>query len=82
MVSIYLSNRHLRVTAQGSRSSPDEIKSSYVGMFADHTKLFKNIKSTLVSAKLQSNLRHLETWSEDSEVNFNEIKCNTQCLRT
>ena len=49
-------------------------------MFADDTKLFKNIKSVRDSEKLQSDLRHLETWSEDSGLKFNETKCKTQCL--
>ena len=59
---------------------PDGIKSSHVAMFADDTKLFKSIKSVQDNEKLQSDLRHLETWSEDSGLKFNETKCKTQCL--
>ena len=59
---------------------PDAIKSSHVAMFADDTKLFKNIKSVRDSEKLQSDLRHLETWLENSGLKFDETKCKTQCL--
>ena len=60
---------------------PDAIKSSHVAMFVDDTKLFKiNIKSVPDSEMLQSDLRHLETWSEESGLKFNETKCKTQCL--
>jgi hypothetical protein len=44
-------------------------------MFADDTKLFRNIKD---SEQLQNDLKHLETWSEESGLNFNETKCETQ----
>ena len=100
----YLTNRHQRVTAQGSTSTtllvtsgvpqgsilgpvlfslyvndlPDTVTSSHVAMFADDTKLFKNIKSVKDSEQLQNDLKHLETWSEESGLNFNETKCKTQ----
>ena len=51
---------------------PDAIKSSHVAIFADDTKLFKHITSIRDSEKLQSDLRHLETWSEESGLKFNE----------
>jgi hypothetical protein len=102
----YLTNRHQRVTAQGStfkslpvssgvpqgsihgpvlftlyvNDLPDTITSSHVAMFADDTKLFKNIKSIKYSKQLQKDLKHLETWSEKSGLNFNETKRKTQCI--
>ena len=59
---------------------PDASKSGHVAMFADDAKLFKNFMSIRENEKLQSNLRHLETWSEESGLKFNETKCKTQCL--
>ena len=59
---------------------PDAIKSSHVTILADDTKLFKHIKSIKDSEKLQSDLRHLEIWSEESVLKFNETKCKKQCL--
>jgi hypothetical protein len=92
----YLTNRHQRVTAQGSTSTtqsitsgvpqgsilgpvlfslyvndlPHTITSSQVAMFADDTKLFKNIKD---SEQLQNDLKHLETWSERITITTNKI---------
>ena len=92
----YLTNRHQRVTAQGSTSTtqpiisgvpqgsilgpvlfslyvndlPHTITSSQVAMFADDTKLFKNIKDR---EQLQNDLKHLETWSERITITTNKI---------
>jgi hypothetical protein len=57
---------------------PDTSTSSRVAMFADDIKLFKNIKSVKDSEQLQNDLKHLETWSEESGLNFKETKCKTQ----
>ena len=92
----YLTNRHQRVTAQGSTSTtqpitsgvpqgsilgpvlfslyvndlPHTITSSQVAMFADDTKLFKNIKDR---EQLQNDPKHLETWSERITITTDKI---------
>lgn len=57
---------------------PDSITSSHIAMFADDTKLFKQIKSIGDSELLQRDLRQLETWSQESGITFNKTKCKSQ----
>ena len=49
-------------------------------MFADDTKLYKEIKSTGDSAALQKDLDNLSSWSAASGPGFNEKKCKIQTI--
>ena len=59
---------------------PDAVKSSHVAMFADDTKLFKEIHTTQDCKLLQNDLDQLQTWSENSGLKFNASKCNSQMI--
>ncbi|KAJ4935660.1 hypothetical protein JOQ06_017190 [Pogonophryne albipinna] len=52
---------------------PDNV-SSRVQMFADDTKVFKEIKCKEVAEKLQSDLREIQRWSECWQLKFNAAK--------
>ena len=47
-------------------------------MFADDTKIFKEIRTLGDSSSLQIDLGRLETWSQTSGLAFNEAKCKAQ----
>ena len=47
-------------------------------MFADDTKLYKEVKSAADVVSLQSDLNRLDPWSKDSGLTFNETKCKAQ----
>ena len=49
-------------------------------MFADDTKLFKEIHITQNCKLLQNDLDQLQTWSENSSLKFNASKCNSQMI--
>ena len=59
---------------------PDAITSSHVAMFADDTKLFKEIHTTQDCKLLQNDLDQLQTWSENCGLKFNASKCNSQMI--
>lgn len=59
---------------------PDAIKSSSVSMFADDTKIFKEIKSAADADLLQKDLSNLESWSTASGLLFNKNKCHAQSI--
>ena len=59
---------------------PDAVTSSHVAMFADDTKLFKEIHTTQDCKLLQNDLDQLQTWSENSDLKFNASKCNFQMI--
>ncbi|CAB3990815.1 Hypothetical predicted protein, partial [Paramuricea clavata] len=44
-------------------------------MYADDTKLFRNINSTTDGDCLQESLSNLDTWSHDNNIKFNALKC-------
>ena len=44
-------------------------------MYADDTKLYRNINSTTDSESLQQSLSNLNTWSNDNNIRFNAEKC-------
>ena len=44
-------------------------------MYADDTKLFRNINSTTDGDCLQESLSNLNTWSHDNNIKFNALKC-------
>nr|VZH99095.1 unnamed protein product [Spirometra erinaceieuropaei] len=47
-----------------------------VAMFADDIKIWSTIRSEVDEARLQTNLDHLEKWSNDWLLPFNVNKCN------
>ena len=59
---------------------PDAVTSSHVAMFADNTKLIKEIHTTQDCKLLQNDLDQLQTWSEISGLKFNASKCNSQMI--
>ncbi|CAB3982156.1 Hypothetical predicted protein [Paramuricea clavata] len=44
-------------------------------MYADDTKLFRNINSTTDGDCLQESLSNLDKWSHDNNIKFNALKC-------
>ena len=60
------------------KSLPDVVRSSQVAAFADDTKVFNEITSTLNTEQLQEDLSDLVTWSDSACLNFNynNAKCN------
>ena len=52
--------------------------SSRVLMFADDTKIFREIKTLGDASSLQEDLGKLATWSQSSGLLFNEAKCKAQ----
>ena len=57
---------------------PEVVSSSRVMMFADDTKIFREIKTLGAASSLQTDLRRFETWSQTSGLVFNEAKCKAQ----
>ena len=58
---------------------PEVISSnSLVLMFADDTKIFREIKTLGDASSLQEDLGKLATWSQSSGLLFNEAKCKAQ----
>ena len=53
---------------------PDSILSSQVTLFADDTKCFKSVHSSLDSYSLQQDIHRLSLWSRQWTLNFNEQK--------
>ena len=49
-------------------------------MFADETKIFKEIRTLGDASSLQIDLGRLETWSQSSGLAFNEAKCKVQLI--
>ena len=47
-------------------------------MFADDTKIFREIKTLGDASSLQEDLGKLATWSQSSGLLFNEAKCKAQ----
>ena len=47
-------------------------------MFADDTKIFKEIRTLGDASSIQIHLGRLETWSQTSGLAFNEAKCMAQ----
>ena len=50
-------------------------RGSSEAMYADYTKLYRNINSTTDSESLQQSLSNLNTWSNDNNIRFNGEKC-------
>jgi len=61
-----LKNTHLK---------PGSILSSQVTPFADDTKCFKSVHSSLDSYSLQQDIHRLSLWSRQWTLYFNEQKC-------
>ena len=59
---------------------PNAATSSHVAMFADDTKLFKDIPTIKDCTKLQNDLDQLQTLSENSGMKFNTSKCKSQTI--
>ena len=59
---------------------PDVITKSQVVMFADHTKVYKEVESQYDGAALQQDLHSLFSWSAASGLAFNEKKCKLQSI--
>ena len=53
---------------------PDALEESNIAVFADDTKIDKEVKSAADVVSLQSDLNRLDTWSKDSGLTFNETK--------
>ena len=56
------------------------MKSSQVVMFADDTKLFKEIRTENDAKQLQNDISNLESWSTTSCLSFNGTKCKAQTV--
>ena len=56
------------------------VSTSQVAMFADDTKLFREIQTTNDAEQLQDDINNLETWSTTSGLPFNETKCKAQTI--
>ena len=59
---------------------PDVITKSQVVMFADDTKVYKEVKSQDDGAAIQQDLHSLSSWSAASGLTFNEKKCKLQSI--
>ena len=59
---------------------PDTVTYSHVAMFADDTKLFKEIHTTQDCNLLQNDLDQLQAWSGNFDLKFNASKCNSQMI--
>ena len=59
---------------------PSTVKSSQVVMFADETKLFKEIRTENDAKQLQNDISNLESWSTTSGLSFNGTKCKAQTV--
>ena len=59
---------------------PSSVSTSQVAMFADDTKLFREIQTTNDAEQLQDDINNLETWSTTSGLPFNETKCKAQTI--
>ena len=46
-------------------------------LYADDTKLYKNVSSVSECLSLQTSLANLNDWSKENEINFNTSKCKT-----
>ena len=56
--------------------APEVINNEAVpALFADDTKLYKNITSVNDCNQLQETLTNLDTWSQDNNIKFNRSKC-------
>ena len=56
--------------------APEVINNEAVpALFADDTKLYKNITSVSDCNQLQQTLRNLDVWSWNNNINFNGSKC-------
>ena len=56
---------------------PNAITHSKTKLFADDSMLLKEIKTDQDQIKLQEDLRALESWEEQWQMNFNPSKCNS-----
>ncbi len=59
---------------------PDVVQNCETFMFADDTKLFRQVKSKEEEQMLQSDLSKLETWSNDWLLKFHPQKCKVMTL--
>jgi hypothetical protein len=59
---------------------PDVVKYSHVLMFADDTKVFKEIRNQRDQDLLQSDINRMDNWTEDSLLEFNAAKCRTMTI--
>ena len=59
---------------------PSTVKSSQVVMFADDTKVFKEIRTENDAKQPQNDISNLESWSTTSGLSFNGTKCKAQTV--
>ncbi|XP_043196519.1 uncharacterized protein LOC122367478, partial [Amphibalanus amphitrite] len=57
-----------------------EVVGSSLTMFADDTKLYSTVASTLAASSLQSDLEALVNWADAWQLPFNEAKCKVMHL--
>ena len=63
--------------------APEVIHNKAVpALFADDTKLYKNITSVSDCNQLQQILTNLDAWSQDNNIKFNESKCKIMLVTT
>lgn len=60
---------------------PNMISESETVMFADDTKLYKEIRSTDDEIALQMDLNNIGSWSTESGLKFNETKSHHQSIK-
>ena len=61
--------------------APEVINNEAVpALFADDTKLYKNITSTSDCNQLQQTLTNLDAWSRDNDIKFNGSKCKVMSV--
>ena len=51
------------------------IVSSFIYMYADDTKICREMSNTLDSIELQADLNNIQKWSEQWQMKFNSAKC-------
>ena len=59
---------------------PTSVKHALVRIFADNTKMYKEVPWYAVHSEVQSDLNELENWSDRWQIGFNKGKCNVMHL--
>ena len=80
-ITLIKHSRHLRsLFLLYVNNLPEVITKNQVVMFADNTKVYKEVRSQDDGAALQQDLHSLSSWSAASGLAFNEKKCKLQSI--